>query len=504
MKTLIAELTTLGALCLTGLLQAGTPLGSAPTSGVIVRGDQKVWFDGNNTRTEHHGWLSTIAVTGERGSWHAFPHLNRVMTNTVQSQPLKSFQEQCRTAFYLQTTNRVRVGEEEFLGLPCWRYEWIETNLPPAFAAALDGRREVQFLFLANPAFPLTMRSGTGGSWNTNADVREVSFNISIPAGLFDLPEGFKVTRQFQVPRKPFQLLFTQTRSSREWGWATFTTNEFTSDGDTIKETRTYVHRDENGETITGPTETVVGFEEAIPILDYPMRAAMWEWGKRIGTDEILGFSAEVYEASNPPRRSWIIDHPQFGAFSARLVMGGEEPETNEVVRIWVDASSTAAFRNGLDVYVPGVYSASFEARDADGQLQRMEGRATVSRILGGQFVQIDIEAGSPPTPTLAKTLVQYDAEKGLYRTWFFTDSGYVTQGESRRSQNNPRTSVSEGMLNNMRYKGTTEHSEDYTSVVDTYHWYDESGKLLRTDISKFRLLAPRQDAPADKGAEVQ
>jgi len=171
------------------------------------------------------------------------------------------------------------------------------------------------------------------------------------------------------------------------------------------------------------------------------------------------------------------------------------------------DASSTAAVRKGLDVYVPGVYAASFEARDADGRIQRMEGRATVSRILGGQFVQIDIEAGSPPTPTLAKTLVQYDAEKGRYRSWFFTDSGYVTQGESRHSGNNPRTSVSEGRLNNLRYNGTTEHSEDYTSVVDTYHWYDESGRLLRTDISRFRLLVPGRDGPAvgdKKGTDDQ
>jgi hypothetical protein len=49
-------------------------------------------------------------------------------------------------------------------------------------------------------------------------------------------------------------------------------------------------------------------------------------------------------------------------------------------------------------------------------------------------------------------------------------------------------------------------HSEDYTSVVDSYHWYDESGRLLRTDISRFRLLDSRRDgrADGDKGAEVQ
>jgi hypothetical protein len=43
--------------------------------------------------------------------------------NTVQSQHLKSYQEQCRSAFYSQTTNRVRVGEEDFLGFSCWRLD---------------------------------------------------------------------------------------------------------------------------------------------------------------------------------------------------------------------------------------------------------------------------------------------------------------------------------------------------------------------------------------------
>jgi hypothetical protein len=151
------------------------------------------------------------------------------------------------------------------------------------------------------------------------------------------------------------------------------------------------------------------------------------------------------------------------------------------------EASGPQAIRSGLDAYVPGDYAASFEATDADGRVQRMEGRAVVARILGGHFVQIDIEAGNPPTR--AKTLVQYDAEERVCRTWFFTDSGFVTQGESRRSKENPRASISEGVLNNLRYKGTTEYSEDYTFIVDTYHWYDETGRLLRTDISRFRLL---------------
>jgi hypothetical protein len=49
-----------------------------------------------------------------------------------------------------------------------------------------------------------------------------------------------------------------------------------------------------------------------------------------------LGFEAEVFEAGNPKRRYWIVDHPEFGSFSALFVLEGDTPETNEVVRIWV------------------------------------------------------------------------------------------------------------------------------------------------------------------------
>ena len=200
MKTLIAELSTLAALCLTGLLQADTPLGHEPTSGVIVRGDQKVWFDGNRTRTENHGWLFQVSVTAEGGGWLAFPHLNRVITNAVQRQNVKSYQEQCRANFAFQTTNRVRVVEEEFLGLPCWRYEWAETNIPTAFAAAFDGRLEVRCLFLANPAFPLRMRLGTGGSWNTNVDVREIKLDVPIHPGFSIYRKASRSPGNFRCP----------------------------------------------------------------------------------------------------------------------------------------------------------------------------------------------------------------------------------------------------------------------------------------------------------------
>lgn len=164
--------------------------------------------------------------------------------------------------------------------------------------------------------------------------------------------------------------------------------------------------------------------------------------------------------------------------------------------------TSEVAIRRGLDIYVPGVYAASFSAEDADGRVQRMEGRATVSRILGGHFVQIDIEAGRPPTR--AMTLVQYDSETGISRTWFFTDSGYVTQGESRASEQEARTSLSQGTLNHLNYKGTTTHSEDYTTVVETYRWYDAAGTLLRTDISRFQLLRAQPDGAANRSQPIR
>jgi hypothetical protein len=252
MKPSIARVSIFVAFCLAGLLQADTKLGVEPTLGVVVRGDQKVWFDGDSIRTESYqdGKLAEFHVTGGRGSWLAYPEIGRVLTTTVDRQHWRSYQEQARQ-FFSRTTNHFRLGEEEFLGLPCWRYEW-------------------------------------------------------------------------------------QTRSSSKWGWSTLMTTSFSCDGEVITATRTDVHRDQNGERITGPTETVRPFDEAVMQFNHPMRVPKGRGVYKTGTDEVIGFKADVLEVHYIDQRYWVIDHPQFGAFSARLVIGGDTPETNEVVRIWV------------------------------------------------------------------------------------------------------------------------------------------------------------------------
>ena len=335
----IARVGIFVVLCLAGLLQAGTTLSIEPTSGVVVREEEKVWFDGDSARIESYrdGRLVQFYVTGGRGFWSAYPETGRVLTRTVHPPNWRSYQEQARLFFFSRTTNHVRLGEEEFLGLPCWRYEWVETNLPPHGVDGESFTREVQFLFLANPTFPLVMRMGSGGSWNTNWDVREIRLDVPVSEeALFEVPKGLKVTKQFQVPRQPFELVLRQTRSSSRWGSSTLVTTSFSSDGEVIKATRTGVHRDENGERITGPTETVRPFDEALLQFNYPMGVPMGRGMRKIGTDEVIGFQADVLEVYYADRRYWVIDHPQFGAFSARWVMGGDIPETNEVVRIWV------------------------------------------------------------------------------------------------------------------------------------------------------------------------
>ena len=143
--------------------------------------------------------------------------------------------------FFSRTTNRVRLGQEEFLGLPCWRYEWVKTNLPLHSVDGESFTREVQFLFLANPTFPLVMRMGSGGSWNTNRDVREIKLGVPISEALFEVPKGLKVTKQFQVPGQPFELVLRETRSSSRSGWSTLATTSFSCDGEIIKATRTDV-----------------------------------------------------------------------------------------------------------------------------------------------------------------------------------------------------------------------------------------------------------------------
>lgn len=336
MKSPITKVKALGALFLTVLVQAGTQPSVEPRSGIIVSGNQKVWFDGNMTRIEALlGTQSMILVTGDGLCWTAFPQISRVQTNILDRPHWRSYQEQARSVFS-RTTDHVRVGEEEFLGLPCWKYEWVETNRPHAFMGGGGAARRLQMLFLANPSFPLLMRMGSEGTWNTNADVQRVELDVPIPSGTFDVPREFKVTNPFQLPREPFQLLVQQTRSSQEFGWSTITTTLYSGDGDKITESCTSILRDENGGSTNGPVETAHTPEQATAFLYYPVGTAMWEWGKRTGVDRVLGFDAEVFETADPKRRYWIVDHPQFGSFTARFVLEGDTPETNEVVRIEV------------------------------------------------------------------------------------------------------------------------------------------------------------------------
>jgi hypothetical protein len=62
-KCLLASPALVAALFLTDLVQAGTQQNAEPRSGIIVRGDQKVWFDGSFTRTESYGSLSSELLT---------------------------------------------------------------------------------------------------------------------------------------------------------------------------------------------------------------------------------------------------------------------------------------------------------------------------------------------------------------------------------------------------------------------------------------------------------
>jgi hypothetical protein len=325
------------AVCLAGLLQAVAQPSVAPTSGIIFRAMEKVWFDGNMTRTETSiGMQQIVSVTGDRGGWIALPDIGRVKTNAVQRPYWRPYPEHVQMLFS-RTTNYVRLGEEEFLGLPCWRYEWVETNRSPHLPVGREGStHKVRQLFLANPVFPLMMRTGAEGVWHTNSDVTQAELDVPIPDGMFDVPKGFKVTKSFQLPTRPFELLLRQTRSSREFDWTLITTILYSGDGDKITETRTEVHRDTQGEQTRGPIEQVLTPEQAGSFLYYPVGTAMWEWGKKVGVDEALGYDAEVFEATNPTRRYWIVDHPEFGSFSARFVVDGDPPETNEVVRVWV------------------------------------------------------------------------------------------------------------------------------------------------------------------------
>jgi hypothetical protein len=87
--------------------------------------------------------------------------------------------------------NRTRVGEEEHLGLTCWRYEWVQTNYPSVHPPPADVEVptvKAQALILADDSFPLLMRVGSDGVWDSKSDVLELTLDVPVPAGFCEPP----------------------------------------------------------------------------------------------------------------------------------------------------------------------------------------------------------------------------------------------------------------------------------------------------------------------------
>jgi hypothetical protein len=80
---------------------------------------------------------------------------------------------------------------------------------------------------------------------------------------------------------------------------------------------------------------------EAHLVLNHPLAPPfvnVWRGMRKVGVDECLGFKADVLESETTGYRYWVIDHPDFGAFSARWNAPGDRPRTNEVLRVQVGA----------------------------------------------------------------------------------------------------------------------------------------------------------------------
>jgi len=168
------------------------------------------------------------------------------------------------------------------------------------------------------------------------------------------------------------------------------------------------------------------------------------------------------------------------------------------------NGAATAGFTpHGLDVYLPGVYSLVWSTEDPTGGKRKIEGGAVIKRILDGQFIEVDFEISGFPFAT-GKTLIQYRANLQTYVAWFFRANGVAITVESRPSNQEPRTNISEGFLGGLKYKGSTTWSKDYREIVDTYQWYDPADRLVRTDVAILKLLelqpiAPRESPPASR-----
>jgi hypothetical protein len=132
------------------------------------------------------------------------------------------------------------------------------------------------------------------------------------------------------------------------------TTTLVVSDGKSVKTTETYVHRDERGQTVSD-AERIRPLVEAHLVLNHPLAppfVSVWRGMRKVGVDDCLGLQADVLESETTGYRYWVIDHPDFGAFSARWIAPGDRPQTNEVLRIQVGATQSQQ-EHGVGAVVP-------------------------------------------------------------------------------------------------------------------------------------------------------
>ena len=114
------------------------------------------------------------------------------------------------------------------------------------------------------------------------------------------------------------------------------TTNFFSSDGDSVTNRHVQIYRDTKGERQNVPQTETKPFHQGIIVCNYPMSPPYWASVRKVGEDTVLGMKADVLDSAVLGRRYWVVDHPLLGAFSAKWGMGGDTPETNEVLRLEV------------------------------------------------------------------------------------------------------------------------------------------------------------------------
>jgi hypothetical protein len=308
----------------------------APVSGVITHSGNMVWFDGINTRTEtrNKGEVISISVTGDKW-WTAYPPCGRSVGGLPSPYAPKSYPEITRGFFSkMQSTNCTKLGDEIFRSLPCWRYQ--EISVHRSYRGQFIDTLTNIWVFLANADFPVLMRYGWPTGWNTNADVVGIQLDVPVSPDLFACPTNLKPTGLFRIPAVPFEIEIRQSRRSTQWGWTEVTTNLLSSDGASVTSRRVHIFRDAKGERQNGPTTETKPISEATVVCNYPMGPPYWGSVRKVGEDTALSMKADVLDSIALDRRYWVVDHPVLGAFSARWSMGGDTPETNEVLRLEV------------------------------------------------------------------------------------------------------------------------------------------------------------------------